>query len=488
MSHRASLLGRGYADAHLDSPRVRFRRALLLCAMTVVAPGSAQVAVGNRWVGRIALAIWVALIGGAGYLLWKFRTDRATVLGYATDTDVLMGARIAMIAGAVLWIALFVDAWRLATPLRLRVPEALLITVLNTAIVLAALGSTAFASHVMAESRGVVKQVFVAETTSPPLKGRYNILLVGSDSGKGRTGIRPDSLNVASIDSTTGRVVLVSLPRNLQNVPFPDESPMHELYPYGFNCGSECLLNAVHTAAEGRSDLYPDSEDPGLDATIDAVEGVTGLPINYYVMINMKGMRSLVDAVGGVTIDVKTRIAMFGHDDAWKNVYIEPGVQELNGQEALWYARSRVQSDDYTRMGRQKCLMSAMLHELSPQTVLTNVADIAASSKELLSTSIPAEELGPFADLALKAKGQKISTVSLVPPEVNVAAPDFEAIKQLIADAIEKSEKGSAPSGAKSSEPAQTQTTQASPDPGGTANEDQTPQKANQTDDLASVC
>jgi len=481
MSHRASLLGRGNADIHLESPRRRFRRALLLCVMTVVAPGSAQVAVGNRWVGRLALAVWVALIAGAVYLAWKFRTDRATVLGYATDTDVLMFARIAMLVGVVIWLALFVDAWRLGNPFRLGFGRAALVTLINTAIVVGVAGSTAFASQVMTESRDVVKTVFVAKTTSAPLQGRYNILLIGSDSGKGRTGIRPDSLNVASIDSKTGSVVLVALPRNLENVPFPEDSPMHDLYPYGYNCGDECLLNAVHTAAQGRTDLYPDSKDPGLDATIDAVEGVTDLKINYYVMINMQGMRSLVDAVGGVTIDVKTRIAMFGHDDAWKNVYIEPGKQKLTGAQSLWYARSRVQSDDYTRMGRQKCLMSAMLHELSPQTVLTNVSDIAASSKELLSTSIPAEELGPFADLALKAKGQKIATVSLVPPDVNVAAPDFPAIQQMIAEAIDKSE-------GKTTGPTAPTTTETSPPVGTGTTEDDTPRKANRTDDLAAVC
>ena len=48
MTHRASLLGRGYQDYHLDSPRVRFRRALLLCLMTVIVPGSGHIAVGRR--------------------------------------------------------------------------------------------------------------------------------------------------------------------------------------------------------------------------------------------------------------------------------------------------------------------------------------------------------------------------------------------------------------------------------------------------------
>src|SRR5690606_26563069 len=133
------------------------------------------------------------------------------------------------------------------------------------------------------------------------------------------------------------------------------------------------------------------------DATIEAVQGVTNLKINYYVMVNLNGFKGLVDAVGGVRMDVKTRIAMFGTADAWKNTWIEAGEQQLDGNQALWYARSRLQSDDYDRMGRQKCLMAAMVDQLSPTTVLRNATEIARSGQELLSTNIPAKELGQFA-------------------------------------------------------------------------------------------
>lgn len=75
MSHRANVLGRRYSNRHLDSPRVRFRRALTLCLMTIVAPGWAQLVVGNKWIGRIALAGWVALLGGSGYLVYTARTE-----------------------------------------------------------------------------------------------------------------------------------------------------------------------------------------------------------------------------------------------------------------------------------------------------------------------------------------------------------------------------------------------------------------------------
>lgn len=485
MTHRASLLGRGYQDRHLDSPRVRFRRVLTLCLMTIVVPGSAQIALGKRAIGWTAITAWLATIAGGVYVLMTFRSDRARVLGWFTDPDVLLTTRVAMVVAVLLWLVLFVDAWRLGSPVRLTFARAAVVTIVNLAIIGSVAGSTAFASQLIQVQRNVVQEVFPETVKSVPLEGRFNILLVGSDARADRAGIRPDSLTVVSIDAGTGKSVLVSLPRNLENVPFPEDSPMHALYPYGYNCGSECLLNAVHTAAQDRKDLYPDSKDPGLDATIDAVEGATDLTINYYVMVNLNGFKGLVDAVGGVEMDVKTRIAMFGVDDAYKNVYIEPGEQKLDGQKALWYARSRVQSDDYARMGRQKCLMAAMANQLSPANVLTNATDIAASGKDLLSTSIPQTELGRFADLALKARGKQIRTVSIVPPQFNTTTPDFDAIHAAIQDAIDTSEgTAAAPATGGTGTPSATAPTPAAP----TTPSPTEGRAANNAEDLSSAC
>jgi LCP family protein required for cell wall assembly len=449
---RAKVLSREQSVDELP-PRARFRRALRLCLLSAVAPGSAQLAVGNRWVGRIALGLYALALAGLGYLVWTYRDDRAGLIGLVTDPDVLQVFRIGVGVAAVAWLVLFVDAWRLARPLRLTRVRSAVVLVLNTALVVGVLGTAVYANRVSTAGREAVNEVFTAESTSPPLQGRYNILLIGSDSGKGRTGIRPDSMTVVSIDASTGSTVLVSLPRNLEDVPFREGSPMRTLFPYGYNCGAECLLNAVHTEAEDRQDLYPGAEDPGLEATIDAVEGVTDLSINYYVMVNLKGFSSLVDAVGGVEVDVKTRLAMFGHDDAYVDRYIEPGRQKLDGDQALWYARSRVQSDDYTRMGRQKCLMAAMLDQLSPQKVLLNATDLARSGAQLISTNMPSEELGDFADLALKARSTKIRTVSLVPPVVSTVDPDYDVIHRMIKQAIRASERSGTAGGGSSASP-----------------------------------
>ena len=84
-------------------------------------------------------------------------------------------------------------------------------------------------------------------------------------------------------------------------------------------------------------------------------------------------------------------------------------MQKLNGYETLWFARSRESADDYSRMARQKCVMSAMVQQLSPQTVITKFEALAKAGTELVETDLPASELDTFAQLALKARSQKIS-------------------------------------------------------------------------------
>ncbi|WP_140400142.1 LCP family protein [Aeromicrobium sp. PE09-221] len=462
------------------SPDRALRRALSLMAATIIWPGSAQFLAGARRLGQVVMGLWALAVIGFLVAVLVVRPERETLIGWVTDPATLDIARFGLAIVTIGWLALFIDAWRLAVLPGLDLRRMAVVSVVNMVVIALASGIVTVGWNTVSASRQVVTQVFDATATTPPLEGRYNILLLGADSGDGREGLRPDSLNVVSIDASTGDTVMISLPRNLQNVPFPEDSPMREVYPYGFNCGEECLLNAVHTAGEDRSDLYPDSADPGLDATIDAVEGATGLTINYYVLINMEGFASLVDAVGGVTVDVPTPIAMFGETDRRRDEYLPAGRRKLDGNEALWFARSRIQSDDFDRMARQKCLMVSMLDQLSPQTVLLNAGKIADSSAQMLATDLPGSELAAFADLALKARGTQIATLSVVPPEYNTANPDFAQIHADIQALIE----GVAPAGP---DPAEETSEPAQPEPTEPGETEPTPD-ANITDDLAAAC
>src|SRR6476619_2675 len=123
-------------------------------------------------------------------------------------------------------------------------------------------------------------------------------------------------------------------------------------------------------------------------------------------MVNMQGIKDLVGAVGGVTLNVRQPIPVGGLGNA-VTAYIPPGVRQLNGFNTLWYARSREGSDDYSRMARQKCVMNAMLNQISPQVAVRNFEKIAKASSAMISTDVPASEVDRFMQLALEAKGRQ---------------------------------------------------------------------------------
>ncbi len=350
----------------------------------------------------------------------------------------LTALRCGLIAYALGWVYLIADSWRIADPLGLPQGQRLLLTGVNGVLCLGLSGGLLFASHIVAVQNDFISSVFGSHEVTAVRHGRYNVLLLGGDAGPGRDGIRPDSITVASIDSETGRTVLFGLPRNLADVPFPAGSVMRDQFPTGFDCEG-CYLNGVNTWGTDHAELFPDTETPGIAATADAVEEITGLSINYYVLIDLRGFRDLVDAIGGVDIKVGERIPIGGVGGPITG-WIEPGRQHLDGYRTLWYARSRATSDDYSRMARQKCIMNAMLHQFDPRTVVANFGAITKAGKQVISSSIPASELGNFVDLALSAKGLPVSTVSFVPPKINTSDPDWAKIRSIVAETLTSSE------------------------------------------------
>ncbi|WP_374457924.1 LCP family protein [Nocardioides sp.] len=418
--------------------RVRFRRAVSLMLMTFVLPGSAQLVSGNRRVGRIALRTWFALVVIGLVALVASYFWHGVAFWAGTNTTLLQVLRLGLMALAIGWAYLFVDAWRLGQPLTLQRQHRLAIVGVNGFLCFSVAGALLFGAHMVGVQRQFMITMFGDGSAVGAHHGRYNVLLMGGDSGAGRWGLRPDSMTVASIDAETGKTVLISLPRNMQNFPFPEGSVMHEQFPDGFD-EEGMYLNGLATWALDHASLFKGSKNPGVDATIEGVEGITGLKMNYWAMVNLQGFKDLVDAVGGVELNVRQKIPVGLPSDSYFH-YIEPGTRTLSGVDTLWFARARYDSDDYSRMARQKCVMSAMLQQVSPQTAVTNFQKIAKASSAMVSTDIPRGEVDRFVDLALKAKGQKIATLSLVPPMINTANPDIALVHEKVAAAIAKAE------------------------------------------------
>ena len=418
--------------------RVRFRRAMALMLMTLVLPGSAQLVAGNRRAGRIALRIsfGLALLGLVA--LAMSITSRDFALWAVSNTLLLGVLRLVLMALAIGWAVLFIDAWRIGQPLSLRQNHRLAAVGFNGVLCFSVAGTLLLGAHMVGVQRDFMITMFGDGKVVGAHDGRFNVLLLGGDSGAGRWGLRPDSMTVASIDAETGKSVLISLPRNMQNFPFRPGSVMAKQFPKGFDCDG-CYLNGVSTWAGDHPDLFKDAKQPGVDATIMAIEGITDLKINYWAMVNLEGFKDLVDAVGGVELTVRDRIPVGGLGSDVTG-YIEPGTRTLNGHDTLWFARAREGSDDYSRMARQKCVMGAMLQQVSPDVALRNFQKIARASTQMISTNVPKSEVDNFMGLALRAKSQKIATLSLVPPMINTAEPDIALVQQKIADSIARSE------------------------------------------------
>lgn len=463
---------------------IRFRRAVTLMLMTLLVPGSAQLVAGNRRVGRIALRIWMSLIVLLLGVLALALLSSSFAFWMFANTAVLAIVRFALMLLAVGWAILFVDAWRLGQPLSLGPRQRLAAVGLNGLLCFGVAGSMLFGAHLVGVQREFIATTFGSSEVKGAHDGRFNVLLLGGDAGVGRTGLRPDSITLASIDAETGRTVLIGLPRNMAKVPFAEGSVMAKQFPRGFDC-DDCYLNAASTWAMDHRNLFKKSKSPGMDATVAAVEGVTGLEVNYWAMVNLRGFANLVDAMGGVTLNVRSPIPVGG---LGSNVtgYIKPGKRELNGRDTLWFARAREGSDDYSRMARQKCVMNAIINQISPQVAVRNFQDLAQASSDMIATNLPAKELGTFIGLAMKAKSQQISTLSLVPPMINTGDPDFSLIQDRVRESIERAEGAgtTAPVSKKKLKRKQRN----APVTGGSVGSLSTGYAANQADDLGATC
>ena len=435
-SEHDRLIAESLQTSQRRSERVKLRRGLTFLLMTLVLPGSAQVAAGHRLLGRAAL--WVLVILAALFLL-VWHGPAITFMTRPATLRVLQGLLVVLGIG---WALLFLDAWRLSRPPELARRHRLGFAALSIGLAFAVLIGLVASANVVSAQRELVSSVFSGGGDKAAKAGRINILLMGGDAGADRTGLRPDSMTVASVDEATGRTVLISLPRNLEKAPFPASSPMHKKFPKGFDCPNDvCMLNAVYTYAMGHKELYPHVKNPGAQATKEAIEGVTGLTINYWSLIDLKGFEDLVDALGGITMDVYRRVPIGGGPTHPIYGYVEAGKnRHLDGKDALWFARSRSDSSDWDRIVRQKCVMNAMLQQLSPRTVVTKFEDIAKASEQLVTTDLPASQLGRFAELALKARSQPVRTVSFVPPAINTSRPDVDKVQAMVARAISRSE------------------------------------------------
>ncbi|MGL3806279.1 LCP family glycopolymer transferase [Paeniglutamicibacter sp. R2-26] len=447
-------------DPESATAPVRTKRAVVLLLLTIFFPGSAQWVSGKRELGgiamRVTMACWALLVAIIVLALVK----RDWLLSFFAQSWVQLTASIVLFALAAGWLLVFLNTLAIIRP-KLLAPGARMIVVGGLVVaVVATSGALGYGGFVLNKGRATLSNVFSSGPAFKPVDGRYNIAVFGSDSAGNREGVRTDSMSLLSVDAKTGKTLLISIPRNFQNAQFSEDSPMRKVYPDGYNCGDECLFNAIYrNATDQHADLYPGVENPGAQATMEAIEGTTGLEVQGYVMINMAGFAGFIDAMGGVTVDSGGWVPY--NAKKWPNStvnthWFEPGVHTFNGKQALWFARSREFTTDYHRIARQQCLQQAMISQFSPQTMLTRFTSIMDAGEDLVETDIPQQQLGSFLNLADKARATPFEHLTLGAPDFGSAAdkfstyPDFDKIHERISSMIATSGESKKPKAAES--------------------------------------
>ncbi|WP_394188512.1 LCP family protein [Paenisporosarcina quisquiliarum] len=210
------------------------------------------------------------------------------------------------------------------------------------------------------------------EEAVKPLEDNVSILFVGIDDseerGQGDSNSRSDALMLATLNNKSKTVKLVSIPRDsLVYIP---------------EVGYEDKITHAHSYG-------------GTRAAIETVEELFEIPVDYYVKMNFDAFIDVVDSLGGIEAEVP--YALNEKDQFDRNtVQLQPGLQKLDGREALALARTRKQDNDLERGKRQQMILQAIMKEASSASSFTKYGDVIDAVGDNMKTDMTFEEMKSF--------------------------------------------------------------------------------------------
>jgi len=289
-------------------------------------------------------------------------------------------------------------------------------------------GDTNARSDVFVRDRNLLTTTLISRTPGgAPGNGRTNVCAIAADSG--HVAFNSNATDLVAGDSNGSDDIFVYDPSG------PAEQP--EFY----------LDSMYENVPKQHPGILGQTDNEGADVVKLAAGAALGLDIDYYMQVNLAGFRQIIDALGGITVNVNYRVPIGGdygagpgsNSEKKPSGYIEPGPeQKLDGYHALWFARGRYGLSDPSRQERQRCTIHALVSSANPQTLVTSYQQIAKAGKQLLRTDIPQDILAAFIQLALKVKNAKVTNIDLdknknFPTGKN---PDYTAMQEIIQKAI----------------------------------------------------
>ena len=316
--------------------------------------------------------------------------------------------------------------------------------------------------------------------------GQLNVLLAGIDAGSGggrNLGLRPDTMIVLHVDLATGRAAMIGIPRNTMCVPLPRTIAAHystptngcpaNTYPYMLNW-------LANDAGWNHPSWFPFYQGPNLQytramtATQVAIETLTGLQIDGFAVINLEGLVTLIDDVGGINITVPANLTAYdmpcGQKGTWAAKYrvcnvspphtgypianpdviphmiadaaqsgglqtitaqvnngydigftVKAGAQHMDGDWALAYARTRIYTSDYSRMMRQQLVLKSMRQSMNPCALLPKMKKFLDDMGTAFWTNLPLGDASRWAGIAKYITGDSVKSITLDPASLGSA-------------------------------------------------------------------
>lgn len=246
------------------------------------------------------------------------------------------------------------------------------------------------AESVMDESYTPIERETKREQKVNPADENFSMLLVGVDDSEVRnydSGSRSDALILATFNKKAKSVKLLSIPR--------------DSYVYVPELGKKDKITHAH--ANG-----------GIKSTIETVEGFLDIPVDYYVKMNFNAFIDVVDTLGGIEVEVPYALSEKDSKDRHNAIKLKPGLQELNGEEALALARTRNHDNDIERGKRQQEIIKAIMKKALNVQAITKYADVMEAVGNNMATDIPFNEMKALVSYASAGTSLDIETMTLL--------------------------------------------------------------------------
>lgn len=253
-------------------------------------------------------------------------------------------------------------------------------------------------------------------------KDKSTIMIMGVDAREDDVG-RSDTLMIAAVDPKRNQASLLSVPRDTRvKIPGHSWDKINAAYAYG--SAKSGILGGEKLAQR-------------------TVEDFLGVNIDHYVVIDTHAFQKIIDAIGGIDIDVEKRMY---YEDPWDDdgglvIDLKPGMQHMNGKTAVTYVRYRDEEGDIGRIKRQQKFMKACMDKVTSPAIIPKLPTVIKDVIGSVKTDLSFRQLLEFAGTLKEAQKNGLKT-EMVPGRplyisgVSYWIPDVEKLRTTLAETL----------------------------------------------------